>query len=137
MRTVKFRGRSLDSGEWIHGESVLIDHEITDRASVMPDDTTYGLFEEVEYSTLGQFTGLYDREQKPIYEGDILKLGGSDSGICEVRWNADVSAFCIRFNFEREVGLKPLGSWQEVERDIVIIGNIHDNPELLKAGKEE
>ncbi len=134
MRTIKFRGKRLDNGEWVYGSLDLTDERpaISWRRTD-GDGEQVPWFADVEAATVGQFTGLLDKHGKEIYEGDILRFANSDSGVCEVRWNDSVSAFCIRFHFEHELGLKPLGSWRECERDIVIIGNIHDNPELLKG----
>ena len=82
----------------------------------------------VRPDTVGQFTGLYDCDGKEIFEGDILRFGNSPSGVCEVKWNESIAAFCIRFYFDGEIGSRPLGGCVE----FAIIGNIHDNPELLK-----
>lgn len=133
MRTIKFRGRRLDSGEWAYGDLEHCKATNTARIHTYNGNGRYNRQFEVNPETVGQFTGLLDKNGREIYEGDILRFANSDSGVCEVRWNDSVSAFCIRFHFEHELGLKPLGSWQECERDIVIIGNIHDNPELLKG----
>ena len=136
MRTIKFRGKRVDNGEWISGSLDLT----ASQASILWDridneGDTAPWFADVDPDTIGQFTGLLDKNGTEIYEGDILRLGNSDSGVCEVGWSGSVSAYCIRFHFEAALGLKPLGSWKECERNIVVIGNIHDNPELLKGGE--
>lgn len=129
MRTIKFRGKSKKTGEWLYG-SLL---QRFDCDFIYTDDCN-GLFieNEVDTKTIGQFTGLCDKNGKEIYEGDILRLANSPSSICEVRWNDSITSFCIRLSYENELGSKPLGEWAICERDIKIIGNIHDNPELLK-----
>ena len=93
-------------------------------------------FTEINPSTLCQFTSLFDKDNKEIYEGDILRFGNSPSGVCEVIWNETIAAFCIRFYFENELGSRPLGEWLKCEKNIAIIGNIYDNPEILKGGKK-
>lgn len=127
MRLIKFRAKRTDNGEWVYGESVLIDHELTDRASIMPDDTTDGLFEEVEYSTLGQFTGVYDQNNRPIYEGDILttELTSGRKGYVEFVHGK----FVMRMFDDKE-------QWFGLYEELIFIGNIHDNPELLKGGAQ-
>lgn len=132
MRLIKFRGKRIDNGEWIIGSL-----DLTDECPVISwlhtdvDGEQIPWFAKVKSDTVGQFTGLLDKDGKEIYEGDILQLSNSSSGVCEVGWNESVSAYCIRFHFEHELGLKTLGSWKECERNMVIIGNIHDDPELI------
>lgn len=149
MRTIKFRGKRIDNGEWIVGDLLHIaggcliyfgsDTDTTEPDIEKSNPIAVEFFKDeiavVDYDTVEQFTGLLDKNGTEIYEGDILRLGNSDSGVCEVGWSESVSAYCIRFHFEAELGLKPLGSWKECERNIVVIGNIHDNPELLKGGE--
>ena len=133
MRTIKFRGKcakdSRYSGEWVYGacvqceksNDVLIIYAINDRCSC-----SY----HVDPDTIGQFTSLYDKNGKEIYEGDILKAG--DSGLLEVRFVRGVFAFLWNGNLDDEFPTgSPTHEWAEV------IGNIHDNPELLEIEKVE
>ena len=128
-RTIKFRGKRIDNGEWVHGSL-----DLTDKRAVISwdridnDGDTVPWFANVYPATVGQFTGLLDKNGREIYEGDIISLRDY---IAEVRWNSNLSAFCIRFSFESELGIKPLGSWIDRRRRCNVIGNIHDNPELL------
>lgn len=140
MRDIKFRARRK-SGEWVVGN--FIHHFATyfnteERYSIFlpkPENGNGGYWvESIDRNTIGQFTGLYDENGKEIYEGDILRIGNSPSGVCEVEWSETIAAFCIRFYFER--GVRPLGDWVISEQSIEIIGNVHDNPELLKGGEK-
>ena len=131
MRTIKFRGKRLDNGEWVYGELCtprLFDSKRgyfgEDVPCIFCDEGNVPIIPE----SVGQFTGLLDRNGKEIYEGDIISLRDY---IAEVRWNSNLSAFCIRFSFESELGIKPLGAWIDRRRRCNVIGNIHDNPELL------
>ena len=133
MRKIKFRGKPRENRKWYYG-SLVYSNEINaaiyfqiGRGLVKRMDWVYVIPE-----TIGQFTGLLDKYGNKIYEGDILRLGNSPSGVCEVKWNESIAAFCIRFCFECEIGSRPLGGGVE----FAIIGNIHDNPELLKGGAE-
>lgn len=131
MRTIKFRGKSLKDGEWFFGNLFVKDtightHISTPKRGCLIIDP----------NTVGQFTGLHDKNGDEIYEGDILRFGNSPSDVCEVEWDESVAAFCIRFYFERNLGSRPLGEWVICERSVEIIGNIHDNPELLKGSDE-
>ena len=126
MRTIKFRGKLKSNGNWEYGD-LLQDN--FDSCYIYPIEVG-DLYKnnEVIPETIGQFTGLYDCEGKEIFEGDILRFGNSQSGVCEVKWNEHIAAFCIRFYFKDEIGSRPLGGGVE----FAIIGNIHDNPELLQ-----
>ena len=136
-RQIKFRGKD-EFGNWCYGH--LVDYD-DDGMEIQGYDIYQDGNEEwksraVDPDTVGQFTGLYDSVGNEIYEGDILRFGNSPSGICEAKWNESIAAFCIRFSFENKLGCRPLGNWVKCERSIEIIGNIHDNPELLKGGEE-
>ena len=133
MRTIKFRGKTHGNGKWYYG-SLVYSNEIN---AAIYFQIGSGLVKTMDWvyvipETVGQFTGLYDCDGKEIYEGDILRFGNSKCGVCEVKWDESIAAFCICFNFKDEIGSRPLGGGVE----FVIIGNIHDNPELLKGGEE-
>lgn len=132
MRTIKFRGKRVDNGEWVFGSLDLTANQaaiLWDRIDNEGDTAPW--FADVVPGTIGQFTGQLDKNGKEIYEGDILMLGSSDAGICEVKWNESQLAFCIRFYYERNLGIRPLGAWARDGKNIAILGNIHDNPEPL------
>ena len=137
MRTIKFRGKPIQ-GEHLYENFVY--GNLAKYASgvyniLVPIQWGFENY-KIDPETIGQFTGLYDCDGKEIYEGDILRLGNSSSAMFEVKWNETIAAFCIRFYFENEMGTIPLGVWVESEKNISIIGNIHDNPELLKGGEQ-
>lgn len=130
-RTIKFRGKRLDNGEWVYGDLEYNRAKNIARIHTYDEDGEYLIQHSVDPATVGQFTGLLNKNGKEIYEGDILMLGSSDAGICEVKWNESQLAFCIRFYYERNLGRRPLGAWARDGKNIAILGNIHDNPELL------
>lgn len=138
MRTIKFRGKTKQ-GEWVKG--YYIGKSPLDEVAILPfSNVNYNTScindSECSYclaSTIGQFTGLYDKNGNEIYEGDILRLNNATNGICEVKWNEVIAAFCVRFlHFELYLGARPIGDWIAYEKSVEIVGNIHDNPELLK-----
>ena len=133
MRTIKFRGRLKSNGNWEHGD--LLHDNVGGCYVYLVEAENLYKGNEVIPKTVGQFTGLYDKDGEEIYEGDILQFGNSPSGVCEVKWNESIAAFCIRFHFENEIGSRPLGEWLVEKKNIAIIGNIHDNPELMKRNE--
>lgn len=139
MRTIKFRGKRCDNGEWAYGYYARLRNEFKEWHCIMTEEDAsenyikdcngYNmLYTPVNHNTVGQFTGLLDKNGKEIYEGDILKA--SDVGLLEVRFVRGVFAFLWNGNLDDEFPTgSPTHEWAEV------IGNIHDNPELLKGGK--
>lgn len=142
MRHIKFRAKG--SGCWRYGQyvhtganpSFPFNRDFTDHI-LNVDKGGIHFIPITDIETIGQFTGLYDKNGKEIYEGDILRLGNSPSGVCEVKWNESLASFCIQFSFENKVGTRALGGWVMCERKVEVIGNIFDNPELLKGGENE
>lgn len=131
-RTIKFRGKRIDNGEWVYGSLAETHGKLFIGIPTDLDNPVYMMdWHEVDSNTVGQFTGLLDKNGKEIYDWDILMLGSSDAGICEVKWNESQLAFCIRFYYERNLGIRPLGAWALDGKNIAILGNIHDNPEPL------
>lgn len=123
MRDVKFRGQSTQTGSWLYGSLI----RRGDRCFILPFTGKMRAADtEVIPATVGQYTGLKDKNGKEIYEGDIFKTTDSN-GCClvVVEWD-DVNARFLGRDQHRNiwyVGREPAA---------VIIGNIHDNPELLK-----
>ena len=137
MREILFRGKSTDTGAWVYGYYCgsfgdFDEHEICDIA----DPTCSRI--DVDPETVGQYTGLTDKNGKRIFEGDILDVSGSfdavllgyRNGRAIVRWDEDVSGFEPFAYYDSDCGL------YICEKECVAIGNIHDNPELI-GGKGE
>ena len=128
MRAIKFRGKSLNTGMWVYGD---LQHK-GKRAFV-----EY----EVDPVTVGQYTGLKDKNGKEIYEGDILLLSDKKSHSEEVV--VEHGLYGWTFYNPQTATFYSDGShtYAAVENcrfmfgTGIIIGNIHDNPEWLKGGE--
>lgn len=140
MREILFRGKRIDNGEWVEGFYVhipcgrfLCDEHLIQTVDA---DGRIGQLYTVYESTLGQFTGLTDKNGKKIFEGDIVHVLGNqkvedwknvdyigsvaflDAGFCAIDGTIEDHAF-RRYQLPR------------LDFDLEVIGNIHDNPGLL------
>ena len=129
MREIKFRGRK-SNGEWVYGD--LVTTETTDgiptKKEILPfDKVIFDATEEVEEYTIGQFTGLHDKNGKEIYEGDILSQNGYIWGVY-----FEVGAFFLSKNGKHDpydYGVERLNPY--TASGSIVLTNIYDDPELL------
>lgn len=125
MRTIKFRGRS--NNLWAYGNLYIIEHEeYGDSAYIIEASSTT----MVDISTIGQFTGLHDKNGKEIYEGDIVRYSLDDrKDIGYIGFHALSASFRVIAE-HTDFGIGNRGELHEL--NLEVIGNIYDNPELLK-----
>lgn len=153
MREILFRGKRLDNGEWIEGfyckhntvKVCLTSDDPKPKHLIIVDGFCDWGFEpplqgiEVDPATVGQFTGLMDKNGKQIFEGDIVicrqEIEGNHVRVCveigfiEMKFGA--------FGLHRKQGYyRPFKDWLE-DYEYEVIGNIHDNPELVKGGESD
>lgn len=128
MREILFRGKRTDNGEWVEGFYVCLGgmfrYILTGKLNI---DGNYIGFEkyEVDPETIGQDTGLTDKNGKRIVEGDICEY---DDTIGVVEFCEDNAMFTFTYDENIEADFSCL--WG---KDLAVIGNITDNPELLKG----
>lgn len=148
MREIFFRGKRVDNGEWVYGylarfrnfrnkvyTSIIQINDFETQECNIQDNSC--VFTE----TVGQFTGLTDKNDKKIFEGDIVKITdefvngtyyayvefGNPNGL--YTWGWQLVPLC-KTAFAVEIL-----HWVDMEESgafIEVIGNIHDNPELLE-----
>ena len=120
MREILFRGKRVDNGEWIKGFYAENGHG---SSNIQPKCKFFGYL--VKPETVGQYTGLLDKNGNKIFEGDILE---SDSERFVVDWDDEFSGFYLTDVNPRHQGV---AMFANVADDGYIIGNVHDNPEML------
>lgn len=126
MRTIKFRGKDIETGEWIYGHFFQRLGHYPAIVEPRPRDGKVMYYEiAVEDTTVGQFTGLLDKNGKEIYEGDIVTFDNHLQGISQIVY--DYAGFDADSKNYR-TALRPM-----LNNHMRVVGNIHDNPELLKA----
>lgn len=133
MRTIKFRAKTTN-GEWVYGHYSTGGFIHTDGMETVRHLIHADMLYDVDENTVGQFTGLHDKDGKEIYEGDIIEYtheicieDGPGTyvgvvGFCE-------GVFCLHEDSDATIAYAIYHS--EEYGGICVIGNIHDNPELL------
>lgn len=129
MRQIKFRGKRKDTGEWVRGDLVHTTKDIL----ILPINGGWNQY-SVNSETIGQFTGLHDKNGKEVYEGDIIGCHNPDIKHL-IFYEEKQGRFMAALNGDIEnsfVGVCGLDSshWNASKE---VIGNIHDTPELITS----
>ncbi len=158
MREIKFRGKRIDNGEWVYGY-YFVDfsgkHYIINTLQDIETANIHNVYVEVIPETVGQYTGLHDKNGKEIYEGDIVKYENKwKYMICSGEYNSNPSncAEAIMVGvYLKEISTKEIEKMYSIngvatrfpkhcaesEKGIEnlkleVIGNIYENKELLE-----
>lgn len=153
MREIKFRGKNLNTKEWVYGDLLQWnDRETTIGVHGQFIDDGYHFNENydktpyVDETTVGQYTGLKDKNGKEIYEGDLIKApSGRIYAVIFSTWKHEEkrdfpkvidlyehTGWCISLD-----GVNPCELLDSEVCQGSVIGSVYDNPELLKGGNHE
>lgn len=148
MREILFRGKRIDSGEWVEGQTIVVIHQDDNDLIFMPQHgedvkadpmedndraltSIYGNYYQILPQTVGQYTGLTDKNGKKIFDGDIVRYNDTIHKVifCTINGSA---FFGITMPERGEI-------WNfdgiTCANKMKVIGNIHDTPELLEVEK--
>lgn len=146
MREYKFRGKENSTGRWVYGglfkepappqcfEKTLEDKYwiVYPNPQFMPDwNLPFDMVRtDVDKNTIGQYTGLHDKNGKEIYEGDIVFIKG-DTEVLDIKGKVEYSDTFAQFIITNTGNIideaEPLGDYEDIE----VIGNVFENKELL------
>lgn len=124
-REILFRGKRKDNNEWVYGYYSPLNFPIFGNQGHFINEDGYKAV-EIKLETLGQFTGLTDKNDKKIFEGDIIAKGFE---LYEVRWNPEQVRWGIYLGNYEVAGFTKFS-----EPYFEVIGNVYDNKELLENG---
>ena len=126
MREFLLRGKRTDNGEWItdsetyirDGDGIWLSDENLNVVTVIPE-------------TVGQFTGLTDKNGKRIFEGDIVRY---DVNYHDMVISYDVENWGGWLYEDMDDNMQAYSIYEFCLKDIAVVGNIHDNPDIIKGG---
>lgn len=146
MREIKFRGKRIDNGKWVYGtyyehlpplQAFTAKGQEVEKSKYYIANTAFAdwnmprqvEFIEVDVSTLGQFTGLKDKNNNEIYEADIIKYSNSEEeGVGEIAWSPAHMTWRIMFDNDPS-----LLYYFQCSSELEVIGNIFENQDLLDS----
>lgn len=127
MREILFRGKRIDNGKWVQGYLYRLSEKLNPFILLKSEK---GASYEVDAKTVGQYTGMVDKNGTKIFEGDICNFSSRSDidnyGV--VVYDADETEFGIDY------GSTYLGLGKHYHsRNVEVIGNIYDNPNLIRG----
>lgn len=141
-REILFRGKHLNNGQWVYGYvAPYTDMQDNHKWRILTDGNRgYA----VDPATVGQYTGVVDKNGKQVFEGDIIGYTDSDTGKISifgvVKWHHEgnfyinTDTYC---NYTSDNNCANVGYMlNRATTKLHVMGNIHDNPSMLKGGEE-
>lgn len=126
-REIEFRGKRFDNGQWAYGNLIIDD---SGNSEIIDYENNREIRYDVRGETIGQFTGKYDKNQRKVYEGDIVLQQGYNGRKEKMVVRFENGAFIVGYHSGSSTRKKPMLISDKCE----VIWNIHDNPELLQEG---
>ena len=124
MREILFRGKRTANGKWVEGYAFNQRNPANiEESYIRVHETDFNVIPE----TIGQYTGLTDKNGRKIFEGDIVRYCDTIHQVVFEQRNT-TAYFGLVYS---EIETMPFGHYQDLKQ-IEVIGNIHDNPELLE-----
>lgn len=124
MREYLFRGKMIANGKWSEGNLLVTKQG----CCITPDATVLGSYGAVDPETVGQYTGLTDKNGTKIFEGDIVKYGDTVHKVVFEQRNG-TAYFGLVYSALETLSF---GYYQDLKQ-IEVIGNIYDNPNLVRG----
>lgn len=132
MREILFRGKRVDNGEWAYGSLILEKNAFDERLILAIISDADGNETLVNPETVGQFTGLTDKNGAKIFEGDIIEGDLEDNLDLGAKWRSVVVMGKFGWLADDPTGSAPTPLDEFDIKEGEVIGNIHDNPELME-----
>lgn len=124
MREILFRGKRLDNGEWVEG-NLFIPDSPDKPTEICVGTNIVRICYEVAPETVGQYTGLFDKKGKKIFEGDIVLIPRYNSGKHKTTVYFAGGKFAVDGSNHSFKDIRP--------KTLEVVGNIYDNPELMEG----
>lgn len=134
MREILFRGKRVDNGEWIVGYHLVVDGI----SYILPEGYFLNGIVQVDITTVGQYTGLWDKNGAKIFEGDVVKIPTESPMIAKVICPIGDGVLYEIIKADDRIYHKlrlrrsdfNVSEYEFYEKCIEVIGNIFDNPKL-------